>query len=224
MTIIASPDGEGLLTSYDDLIEAVTSWLHRKDLRPNVPTFIALAEARINRIAQIRAMEIEVDLFIEAGTRSAALPVGYSSPLGVWSKEDQRRQLMARTPEALPVCTQAGQPTYWCIDGATLAVDCPAEVDREVTLRYRGIFRLGVDAPSNVILIKYPDLYLYGALMEAAMFIRDMEGLSAWKPMFAEAVAHVNRNESRARAAVPLQTELAGLLGRERCGYYGGYE
>lgn len=222
MTIIATPSGAGLLTSYDDLVAAITGWLHRSDLRPQVPTFIALAEARINRIAQIRAMEIETPLVIQAGTRTAPLPVGYSSPLAAWLEGECRRQLTALVPETMYVRSGAGEPAYWCIDGANLAVDCPADVDRTVTLRYRGVFRLGVDTPTNVILVNYPDLYLYGSLLESGPFIRDVDSMNLWREMYARAVAEVNRNESRARAVAPLRTEIAAVLGCGRNDFYRG--
>ena len=224
MTIIASPSGEGLLTSYDDLVAAITGWLHRKDLQPRVPTFIALAEARINRIAQIRAMELEAELFMEAGERRVALPDGYSSPLAVRLPGERRCELVARVAEDLPHRTEPGQPCAWAIDGEYLAVDCPADVDRTLTLRYRGIFRLGPDAQTNAILRKYPDLYLYGALLESGPFVRDVDSMNLWREMYNRAVAEVNRNESRARAVAPLRTELACMLGRDRTGSYGGWQ
>lgn len=224
MTIIASPNGEGLLTSYDDLVAAITGWLHRKDLQPRVPTFIALAEVRINRIAQIRAMELEAELFMEAGERRVALPDGYSSPLAVRLNGDCRTDLTAYVAEQLPQRADPGEPCAWAIDGEYLAVDCPADVDRTLTLRYRGIFRLGPDAQTNAILRKYPDLYLYGALLESAPMIRDTDSINLWQAMYDRAVKEVNRNESRARAVAPLRTELACMLGRDRTGSYGGWQ
>ncbi len=224
MTIIASPNGEGLLTSYDDLVAAITGWLHRKDLAAKVPTFIALAEVRINRIAQIRAMELEAELFMEAGERRVALPDGYSSPLAVRLPGACRADLTAYVAEQLPQRTEPGEPCSWAIDGEYLAVDRPADIDRTLTLRYRGIFRLGPDAQTNAILRKYPDLYLYGALLESAPMIRDPDSINLWQAMYDRAVKEVNRNESRARAMAPLRTELACMLGRDRAGSYGGWQ
>lgn len=214
MSIIAAPDGEGLLTSYDDLVTAVADWLHRKDLRARAPTFIALAEVRINRIAQIRAMELEAGLFFEAGERRVALPEGYSSPIDVRLPGDCPRNLTAYVAEALPVRADPGEPCAWAIDGDSLTVDRPADIDRTVMLRYRGIARLGVDTQTNIILQRYPDLYLYGALLESGPFIRDVESMQLWQGMYDRAVKEVNRNESRARAVAPLRTELVGLVGR----------
>lgn len=222
MTLIASPSGQGLLTSYDDLVAAIVGWLHREDLRDRVPTFIALAEASINRIAQVAAMESEVPLPLDVGARAVALPDGLTTPLAVWI-DRTHAPLSPATPEELPVSASPGCPTYWAIDGSSIAFNCPADVARTVTLRYRGAFRLGPDVPINALLTKYPDLYLYGALLQSAPYVRDMDSIQLWRVMYDRAVKEINAVESRARAAAPLRTELAGVLGRCGSDFYRGY-
>lgn len=199
-------------SNLTELKAAVTGWLHR-DLAAQIPDFITLAETRINRIAQVRLMENEVPLVLAAGARTIALPVGFTSPLAVWLGSTHREPLHAATPEALPVTTGSGCPQYWAIDGANLAFERPADVARTVTLRYRGGFKLSDAAPTNALLTKYPDLYLYGTLLQAAPWMRDNDALPLWNEMFNQAVREVNAVESRARAAAPLRTELAGVLG-----------
>jgi len=200
---------------YTELQAAVTGWLQRKDLATQVPDFIALAETSINRIVHVSAMENEVALTLPAGERTVPLPAGYSTPLAVWLAAPQpREELTAMVAEALPVTDSPGCPRFWAIDGLSLAFECPADVARPVTLRYRGGFRLTDDVPTNALLTKYPDVYLYGALLQSAPRIRDNDSMMIWQAMYRQAVKEINATESRARAAAPLRTELAGLLGR----------
>lgn len=200
---------------YTELQAAVTGWLHRKDLGERVPDFIALAETSINRIVHVNAMENEVALTLPVGERSIPLPIGYSTPLAVWLAAPQpREELSAMVAEALPVTNSPGRPRFWAIDGQSLAFECPADVATPVTLRYRGGFRLSDDVPTNALLTKYPDIYLYGTLLQAAPYIRDNDSIGLWQAMYRQAVKEINSTESRARAAAPLRTELAGLLGR----------
>lgn len=208
-------------SNYTELKAAVTGWLHR-DLSTQIPDFITLAETRINRIAQVRMMENEVPLVLAAGARSIALPTGFTSPLAVWLGSTHRDPLSPATPEELPVTGVAGSPQYWAIDGANLAFDRPADVDRTVTLRYRGGFKLNDAAPTNALLTKYPDLYLYGTLLQAAPWIRDNDSLPLWNEMFNQAVREINATESRARAAAPLRTEIASVLGCGGSNFYRG--
>lgn len=209
-------------SNYTELKAAVTGWLHRADVVAQVPDFIALAETRINRIAQVRAMENEVQLILAAGARTIALPTGFMTPLAVWLGPTHRDPLFPATPEELPITDAAGCPQYWTIDGLMLAFERPADVQRTVTLRYRGGFKLSDAAPTNALLTKYPDIYLYGTLLESAPWLRDADSIQLWQVMYERAVKEINATESRARAAAPLRTELAAVLG---CGYdfYRGY-
>ena len=45
------------ISNYTELNTAVANWLDRDDLTDRIPEFIALAEARFNRLLRIRAME-----------------------------------------------------------------------------------------------------------------------------------------------------------------------
>lgn len=199
-------------SNYTELKAAVTGWLHRSDLVAQIPDFIALAETQINRIAQVRSMENEAALTVAIGARTIALPAGFTSPIGVWMGA-HRRELSPATPEELPITTTPGQPQYWAVDGTNLAFECPSDVARTATLRYRGGFKLSDTAPTNALLTKYPDIYLYGALLQSASWIRDADSLALWREMYARTVSEINKTESRARAAAPLRTELAQVLG-----------
>lgn len=206
--------------NYSWLQAEVIDWLHRKDLTSKIPKFVTMAEARINRIVQARGMEIESTFSLAAGESNVLLPTGFGTPIAAWIADGTvPRKLTGALPELLPRDGQRGEPLFWAIGGQSLMLDCPVDRARAVTLRYRGQLRLSDASPNNSILTKYPDLYLYGALMEAAMFIRDSDSLGMWSPMFDTAVKELNRNESRARAIAPLRTELSGLLGG-RCGNF----
>jgi hypothetical protein len=210
-------------SNLTELKAAVTGWLHRSDLVAQIPDFITLAETRINRIALVQLMNNEVPLTLAAGARTIALPTGFTSPLAVWLGSTHRDPLSPATPEELPVTTSAGCPTYWTVDGANLAFERPADIARTVTLRYRGGFKLSDAAPTNALLTKYPDIYLYGALLQSAPWLRDTDSLPLWNEMFNQAVREINATESRSRAAAPLRTELAGVLGCGVNDFYRGY-
>lgn len=198
-------------TNYAELQAGIKGWLHRTDLKARVPEFIALAEQKLNRMGSVQSMEQTASLSIGAGNRSVSLPAGYMSPIS--ARLDDGGDLVQRVPEDMPLRTSAGAPAYWCIDGTSLVVDAPADVARTVQLRYRGGFTLSDASPTNALLSKYPDLYLYGALLQTAAWSRSAENLALWNEMYNAAVREVNRTESRARASAPLRTELAGLLG-----------
>jgi len=45
------------ISTYSELQTAVANWLDRDDLTDRIPEFIALAEARFNRVLRLRSME-----------------------------------------------------------------------------------------------------------------------------------------------------------------------
>lgn len=206
--------------NYSWLQAEVVDWSHRKDLASKVPKFVTMAEARINRIVQARGMEVEANIAFGPGIAAVRLPEGFDTPVAAWLLCDTgRRSLSPVVPEQLNGATQRGEPQYWAVDGAYLTLNCPVDRARTVALRYRGLLRLSDAYPNNSVLTKYPDVYLYGTLMEAALWARDQDSLAMWAPLFDTAMKELNRNESRARAIAPLRTELAGLLGG-RCGNF----
>ena len=72
------------ITTYAELQAAAANWLVRADLTARIPEFIALAEARLNRVMRARLAEAEVSLSAGAGVRTLALPAGFTEPLRLW--------------------------------------------------------------------------------------------------------------------------------------------
>lgn len=205
------------LSNYTELQAEVADWLHRTDSKfvAKVPLFISLAETHINRVGRVRAMENEVPLAMSVGSRFVALPDGFSAPQAVFLESVQPRvELGAAVPETLPVTTSQGMPCYWCIDGEQIAFDRPADQAYSITLRQVGGFTLSDDAPTNALLTKYPDVYLFGAQMQAALYIRNTDLAAQCKGLFDQAIREMNQTESRSRSVAPLRTEVAQMLCR----------
>lgn len=202
------------LATYADLKASATDWLKRADMAARLPDFIALAEARINRIARVRTMENELSLSMTVGARFIALPGNFSVPLAVYLESMQPRQVLTPVvPEVLAVSNVAGMPSYWCIDGATLAFERPADQPYPITLRQQGNFKLSDAAPTNAVLTDYPDVYLYGTLYQGFLHTRDVEQATLNKGLYEQAVKEMNQTESRSRAIAPLRTEVAQVIG-----------
>ena len=65
--------------TYSELQTAVANWLDRDDLTDRIPEFIALAEAKMNRVLRISLMEnVSTALTMVSGTRDYSLPTGFT--------------------------------------------------------------------------------------------------------------------------------------------------
>lgn len=202
------------ITTYAQLQSAIADWLERRDLTGRIPDFISLAEARLNRILRLRLMEAEASLVVASGVRKVGLPAGFREPLALWLDQPQgRRRLRFVDPVVLEVSTQSGAPDAWSVDGDQLVFDRPCDRTCDVTLRMLGRLTLSDAAPTNPLLADYPDLYLFGALVEAAPYLRDAEMLGVFMGRLDAAMAEVRAKEARARSLSTLSVapELRSL-------------
>lgn len=217
------------ISTYAELQTAIANWMHRTDTNDpfyaQIPNCIALAEARINRVFIPRSQEIEDELTCVPGSRYVPLPSGVINPIGLWLKAWLPRQRLTNClPEELPVKTNAtGYPEYWAIDNGNIAFDKLCESAFTFDFRYLKTFALSSGATTNYILTNNPDLYLWGALVEASDFVRDSEGVAKYEARFQKALMDAQNNENDTRAIVPLTTEIGAANRNGRFNIIRGY-
>lgn len=79
------------LTTYKGLCEAVADYLGRDDMAERIPTFIALAEKRMNRELRLRVMERRSEASVLAG--QSAVPLPWRRQPGHWDVFLEMRDL-----------------------------------------------------------------------------------------------------------------------------------
>lgn len=201
------------ITTYAELKAAAANWLVRADLTERIPEFVALAEARLNRVLRTRLAETEVVLTATVGARSVALPAGFTEPLRLWIvKADGRVELPFLPAELIGASSLRGEPGDWTVDGAALAFERPCDQPYALTLRMLKAFALSDAAPANALLADAPDVYLFATLSEAAPFLRDAELAGAYETKLARAIEELNGKDARSRSARTLTTELPALI------------
>lgn len=197
------------ITTYGELQAAAATWLVRADLTQRLPEFIALAEARLNRVLRARLAESEVSLTATPGSRTIPLPAGFAEPLALWiTQGSERAALRFIEPSLMPVTSLQGRPCGWSVDGSTLAFDRPCDQAYALTLRMLTKFALSDSSPTNALLTDYPDAYLFATLCEAGPFLRDAELAEAYEARLERAIGEINAKDARSRAAKTLVTEI----------------
>jgi hypothetical protein len=196
------------LSTYADLRTAAADWLDRADVAHRIPDFIALAEVRLDRLLRARRMEVEAQIPVAVGARTAALPADFREGLGLWRETPEGRiRLRFVTPGQMPVSSAGGAPERWSIDGANLVFERPCIPGAGFILRMLARLSLSEAQPVNPVLADYPDLYLFGTLVEAAPFLRDAELLSLFAARFEAALMEARAQEARHRAGATLSLE-----------------
>lgn len=193
------------LSSYSDLLTSIASFAWRTgdtEFETAIPTFIGLAEERFNRELRVRWMEASDTITITDGV--GVLPSDYLEfrrVKGAHCDLEVADGAWADRREEGP---------YFTISGANIRVfDKAATVDLDY---YQTVPALTVSNQSNWLLTRYPSLYLYGALIEAAPFMADDQRMGVWGAMFDKAMsglvtedngAKFARAKTRVRGATP---------------------
>ena len=191
------------LSTFDELKAAVADWLDREDLSGRTGDFIALAEARLNRLMGFSALTARVELEAGAGQAEVAAPADLRDALSLVRAGDGDGDGAAQGFRA-----EAGR----------LVLTPPPETPVRLVLTYRARPRLSEAAPANPVLAEHPDLYLFGALAEAAPFLRDGEMLAVFAARFDAALTEARMREARIAAPAPPRVDpaLLALLDRRQ--------
>ena len=157
--------------TYAELQTAVANWLDRDDLTARIPEFITLAEARFNRLLRLRSMESKYTANTVAGQRNLALPTSYIQMRNFQVNTNPLTTLSYVTPEIYDRLwggSTSGTPKFYTILANEVSFGpIPATVMQVEMLFYKKFDNLSVTTTTNSLLTDAPDVYLYGAMMEA---------------------------------------------------------
>ena len=192
------------INTYATLQTAVANWLDRDDLTDRIPEFIALAEARFNRILRIRMMEtISTAITTDSGKKDYDLPTGYVQMKEFHLTTSPVTPLAYVTPEMMfrmwVGSNQAKPQVYTIITGKVSLGPTPDSTYGTSMLYYKTIDALSLDNTTSTMLTQNPDVYLYGALLEAEPFLMNDQRVQLWATAFQQALADLQEQDNKDR-------------------------
>jgi hypothetical protein len=182
------------LANLSDFKTSVANWLDRTDLTDTIPDFITLAEARIGRDLRVKEMETRSQMSTIADTEYYGLPDGFLQARSLKVLGDYKNDLEYRTPESMDILAGqfnggSGTPGYYTIVGQELRLlDTPGSAETVEIVYYKKPDPLSTTQTSNTVFAAYPDVYLYATLLEAATYLRDIEGAQGWGLLYGKAI------------------------------------
>lgn len=185
------------LATYSDLQTAVANWLHRDDLTSNIPDFIALAEARMNGHIESRSMESRTNLTCTAGNAFVSLPTDMLEMKRLTvSSVDPVQVLKYATPDEIskdyPYST-TGEPVVFTVIGPQIQLAPIPDTAYTLEITYlQKIPALSNSNTTNWVLTNYPDVYLYGALVQSVGYTQDFGNLQTFQTLYRDAVDNLN--------------------------------
>lgn len=179
------------ISTYSELKSTIADYLNRDDLTGIIPTFIALAEANINRSLRHMKMETRASGQQDAGDRFMEIPTDWletirfavtdagTSPITLISRDDMadKRAKAENADTSTPAF-------YSMIDQQFELYPTPSSTINVELSYYKKIPALSDSNTSNWLLADAPDVYLYGALLHSAPYLQEDERAQVWAQLY----------------------------------------
>lgn len=193
------------ISTYTELQSAVTEYLARDQdttLIARIPTFIQLAEAKFNRELYVRQMEVRSTTTTDTTDDEPefiSLPTDFQSMRRIrLSSVSGKPHLDFKSGTQLDeyrasIGNGSGQPQFFTIFGSEIELAPTPDADYTIEMVYRQNVPALASNSSNWLLTLAPDLYLYGALLESAPYIKEDGRIQTWALGFSTALDGLNR-------------------------------
>jgi len=191
-------------STYSELQTAVTDWLQDASLASAVPGFIALAEAEFNRVLRVPAMEAVATLATVAAQETVDLPAGLRAIKSITLQTNPAKPINAGNLASIVALygLQQAEPQQYAISNGRLYLGPVPDAAYDLRVAYwQAIPALSVGSPSNWLLAAHPDVYLFGALMQAEIYGWNDSRAGNAKARMDEILLQIN--EEGKRAAFP---------------------
>jgi hypothetical protein len=192
------------IVDYASLQSAVTEYLARDQdatLIARIPTFIQLAEAKFNRQLFVRQMEQRATALVNLASSE---PEFISLPSDFQSMRRVRLSSVTGKPALefksggqideyrFETSNVSGRPRYFTVFGDELEIAPTPDAAYTIEMVYRRNIPPLAENDPNWLLTLAPDLYLYGALLESAPYIKEDGRIQTWGLGFTAALNDLN--------------------------------
>ena len=192
------------IVDYASLQAAVTEYLARDQdptLIARIPTFIQLAESKFNRQLFVRQMEQRATALVNLASSEPefiSLPSDFQSMRRVrLSSVTGKPALEFRSGAQIDeyrfeTFNVSGRPRYFTVFGDELEIAPTPDAAYTIEMVYRRNIPPLAESDPNWLLTLAPDLYLYGALLESAPYIKEDGRIQTWGLGFTAALNDLN--------------------------------
>lgn len=204
------------LANYTELQSAITDFLNRDDLASITPTFVALAEAQINRDVRHFRMENRSSGQQSAGDAYSQVPADWIETIrfAATGSTVTELKLISRADmgDMRMSSDIAGPIKYYTHEAQQFHFYPTPGSDTDVELLYYAKVPDLASNTTNWLLTEAPDVYLYGSLIHAAPYLQDDARMATWAQLYSAAVARLNESSDKARySGSGLKMKLRGL-------------
>jgi len=192
------------LDTYANLKTAIADWLNREDLTAVIADFITLAEADFG--PKVKHWRMEKRSNATTSAQFMDIPSDFIEPIrfGLDTNNQHRVEFvssadMAQMRENTKDST--GTPQYWTFTDGKIEVYPTPDGTYTTELVYLASVTALSDAnTTNWVLTNHPNVYLFGALIQAAPYLQADDRLRTWAALYQTALDGVGESDRRARS------------------------
>tara|TARA_R100000329_G_scaffold80986_1_gene69167 strand:+ start:603 stop:1253 length:651 start_codon:yes stop_codon:yes gene_type:complete len=187
--------------NYAELKTNIANYLNRSDLTSEIDIFIDNTEAELNR--NLRVADMVKRATATAENQYLSLPTDWLEAINIEITSNNFRPLMQMSIESLDVYRRSinnktGQPIYYAIVDNTLELAPSPDASYTLQLTYYGkIDALSDTNTSNFVLSTHPDVYLYGSLKHASVFLMEDERAPLFNAQFEKSLDEIKLQQEK---------------------------
>jgi hypothetical protein len=184
------------ISDYASLLVDAGEYAGREDIAHNFPRFLGLAELKLNRGLRVADMEVTDEIALIDG--EGTLPADFLEAREVRNASGIPIRAVSLQQLTNSCVDRSGTPAGYAIVGSTIKVRPVSDNELTVTY-YARIPALAPSNPTNWLLEKAADVYLYALVTEIAIWERDAAKAQAGQQLMSLALSGLTVEDERTR-------------------------
>lgn len=184
------------ISDYASLLVDAGEYAGREDIAHNFPRFLGLAELKLNRGLRVADMEVTDEIALIDG--EGTLPADFLEAREVRNASGIPIRAVSLQQLTNSYVDRSGTLAGYAIVGSTIKVRPVSDNELTVTY-YARIPALTPSNPTNWLLEKAADVYLYALVTEIAIWERDAAKAQAGQQLLALALSGLTVEDERTR-------------------------
>ena len=188
--------------TYAELKTNIANYLNRSDLTSVIDSFIDSTEAEFNRRLRVKGMIKRATATLTG--QYLAVPTDWLEAINLQIDSGDFSPLFQQSIESMDVYRKAndnvtGQPIYFALVDDSIEFAPTPDGSYTVQLTYYGkIDALSDSNTSNFLSTGYSDVYLYGCLKHASIFLMEDERVPLFTAQFEKALEEMRMEQEKA--------------------------
>lgn len=187
--------------TYSELKTNIANYLNRSDLTDQMDMFIDNVEGEVNR--RVRRKEMIKRATATADAQYLSLPNDWLEAINVEITSNNFSPILQQSIESLDIYRKSinnktGQPVYFAFVDDTMELAPTPDASYTLQLTYYGkIDALSDSNTSNFLSNNHPDVYLYGALKHASIYLMEDERIPMFTQQFEKALEEMRLEQEK---------------------------